>query len=204
MQGSLGAGRAIAFLLVGWLGMSCVASLAAVVPMRVLPGLRPGPDVAALVVLFVGLSGRGSVSVVCLLAFALGYLADLSSGAPKGLHMMAMVPLVLAGRLASARLLVRGVIFTALVTGFFGGGYLVLVALMRIGLDLTGAAALSSSAASEVPVWRATLARVPLALLATSLFAPLVFGLLHRVERLFARDPRALGGGTQRPAMMVR
>src|SRR5262245_17939520 len=119
MRGTIGAGRAIAFLVVAWLGMSVVASFQAVLPMRVLPGLKPGPDVAALVVLFVGLSGRGGPAGACAFAFALGYLADLSGGAPKGLHALAGIGLVSLARAASARLLVRGAIFTTLVAALF-------------------------------------------------------------------------------------
>lgn len=183
MQGPLGAGRAIALLLAGWLGMSIVASFVAVVPMRVLPGLRPGPDVAALVVLFVGLSGRGSTLTASLLAFAIGYLADLSAGSPKGLHMIAAVLLVLTARAVSQRLLVRGVIFTTIVAALFCGGWLLLLALMRGALDPLG-----------VRAFRGPLARIPLSLLSTALFASPVFAVLHRIDRLFVRDPRALGG----------
>ena len=185
MHGPIGAGRAIAFLLVAWLGMSVVASCQAVLPMRVLPGLRPGPDVAALVVLFVGLSRRGGPAGACAFAFALGYLADLSGGSPKGMHVLGLIGLVSLSRLASSRLMVRGAIFTTMVAAFFGGLYLLSLALLRVGLDPPSAAA----------TWRGTLARVPLALLATSLFAAPVFAILHRVDRFFTRDPRALGGG---------
>ncbi len=182
MYGSLGTGRAFAFLLVGWLGMSLVASLSAVLPMRILPGLRPGPDVAALVVLYVGLSGRGGPLGAALFAFALGYLADLSAGSPKGLHIIAAVLLSQAARLASARLMVRGVIFTMVVATLYGALYFTLLALMRGALDPQGLRAFG-----------APLAKVPLVVLSTALFAPVVFAALRRVDRVFTRDPRSLG-----------
>lgn len=186
MQGPLGAGRAIALVVAAWLGMSIVASFVAVLPMRILPGLRPGPDVAALVVLFVGLSGRGSTLTASLLAFAVGYLADLSAGSPKGLHVIAAVLLVLMARGVSQRLLVRGVIFTTFIAAVFCGAWLVLLALMRGALDPGGLRA-----------FRGPLAKVPLSLLSTALFASPVFAVLHRIDRLFVRDPRALGGGAK-------
>src|SRR3954469_13248320 len=106
--------RAIALVAAGWLGLGLGAPLAPPLPRAV-----PPPDPVLLVVLFVGVSVRGGVAGTTALALALGYLADLFSGAPKGVHMIAYAVVALAVRGASSRLLVRGLLYTAFVAAFF-------------------------------------------------------------------------------------
>jgi rod shape-determining protein MreD len=171
------AGRALALLVAGWLGLVLGAALPVIVPM----GRVPAPDAVLLVVLFVGLAARGQLAGVCALAAALGYLADISAGSPKGVHMIAYGLLGVCARAASARLLVRGAFFTALVAAFFAVGFGAVVVGLR---DALGAGA----------AWRA-LRDVPLAALSTAIAAPFAFAILRRVDRWFTHDPRALRMG---------
>ena len=177
MQG-ISVGRTLAFLLAGWLGLITAVSLAAAIPP--VPGLLavPPPDVALIVVLYVGLSARGAVASVCGIAFVLGYFVDLLSGAPKGEHMLAYALLGLAVRAASARLLVRGVLYTAAVTAIFTAAFGVLMVLLRHLV--------------EPAVGWGALRRIPIEMLTTAIAAPIVFRVLRRIDRRFLRDPRAL------------
>ena len=173
-------GRALMLIAVAFVGLVLVASAQAVLPLD-WPRHVPGPDVVLLVVVYLGLSGRGGLSGACALALFLGWLADLFSGAPKGLHMVAYALVGIAARGASWRLLVRGGALTALVAGMFAlalGG--MVVALRTSLLPSLG--------------WGA-LRQVPLAAAVTALAAPPMFRLLRRLDRRFIRDPRGLGQG---------
>jgi rod shape-determining protein MreD len=182
MTGGLGAGRILALTLVAWLGTSLAASVQAVVPLPRLPGIKPAPDVVLLVVLFAGLSGRGTVPALALLAVGLGYLADLAGGAPRGLHMIACLLLALLSRVASSRLMVRGVVFTGLVAASFAALYHGGLAALRVALDPSLLAA----------GWPGLLGSLPLSVLSATLFGPPLFALLSRFDRALGRDPRAL------------
>lgn len=168
--------RYIIFIAVAWVGLVLTAALQSVSPLWRIPG----PDIVLLVVVYVALSARGEIVGVCGLAMLLGYFADLFAGSPKGVHVMAYALLGLTARMASSRLLVRGGIFTALVCGLFALGFGFAPIVLRHWLmpDLTLSAR--------------TLLPVPLAALSTAAFAPLVFRLLRRIDRIFTRDPRAL------------
>ena len=171
-------GRTLAFLFCGWFGLIAGASLSQVLPPIHGPLPLPPPDVALIVVLYVGLSARGAVANVCGIAFILGYFVDLLSGAPKGEHMLAYALLGLAVRGASTRLLVRGVLYTAAVTALFTVAFGALVVALRHLV--------------EPAVGWGALRRIPVETLTTAIFAPLVFRVLRRIDRFFLRDPRAL------------
>lgn len=172
-------GRVLSLIAVAWIGLVLVASAQAVLPLE-WPRHVPGPDVVLLVIVYLGLSGRGGLSGACALALFLGWLADLSAGAPKGLHMVAYALVGLAARGASLRLLVRGGLLTALVAGVFSLACGALVVALRTSL-------------SPSLGW-AALRQVPLAAAVTALAAPPLFRLLRRFDRRFVRDPRTLGG----------
>ena len=172
-----GAGRALAYLVAGWLGLLCVASISSMMPAPRLWFPFLAPNLALLVVLFVGLSGRATFAGVVVIACALGYLGDLVSGAPKGVHMSAFALVAMAVR-ASQRVLVRGALATAIVAGTFTG----LCGLLVIGLR----------AAVGLGVGFGLLRRVPYEALSTALVAPLAFRGLGRLERLLSREVRAL------------
>ena len=166
--------RALAFALCAWAALVIVSSLEAALPVAV-----PTPDVVLLVVLFVGLSARGRIASVCALALVLGWFADLFSGAPKGLHMVAYALIGLAARGASARILVRGPSLVAATALFFALVEGALVVGLRTSL-------------SPQLGW-GSLRQVPLAALATAIVAPFVFRMLARLDRRFTRDPRLIG-----------
>ncbi len=172
-----GAGRALAYMLAGWLGLLCVASISSMLPAPRLWFPFLAPNLALLVVLFVGLRGRATVAGVVVLACALGYLADLVCGAPKGVHMIAF-PVVGMAVKASQRLLVRGALATAIVSGIFTGVCGLIVLGLRLALGLG--------------VGFGLLKRVPYEALSTALVAPLAFRGLARLERLLSREVRAL------------
>jgi rod shape-determining protein MreD len=176
----ISAGATLAFLGVGWGGLIVASALPAALHLGLL-GRLPVPDVVMLVVLFVGLAGRGSVGAVCALATALGYLGDLFGCSPKGLQLIACVALVLVGRAASSRLLVRGVLATALIAFLFALGFGVLVVALRA----------ASGAAAELADAREVL----LAAASTSIAAPPIFYVLRRIDRAFHRETRSLAVG---------
>jgi len=190
----VGAWRAAALIAVAGVGAALSSSVQAVVPLPVVPGLRPGPDVILVAAVFLGLSGRGEVAVVAALGTLLGYLADLASGSPKGLHMLLCLGVVLLARAASARVVVRGFVAVAVSCGFFA-------ALEQLAL-LGGRVALEPSALSGAG-W-APLRRAALSVMATALWAPLLFFVLRRVDRRVGRlASRRLAPGAPRSLSQV-
>ncbi|MSP61558.1 MAG: rod shape-determining protein MreD [Myxococcales bacterium] len=170
--------RAFLFCAVGWFGLILVSSAQAAWPID-WPWHIPGPDLALLVVLYLGLSDRGGLVGVAVVALLLGWLADLFAGSPKGLYMTVYILLGLAARGASVRLMVRGAFFTAAVALFFALAVGVLVVGLRTSLQPTLG-------------WGA-LRQVPLASLMTALFAPPLFFLLRRLDKRIQQGSRAHG-----------
>ena len=179
----MSASRALIILLLAWLALLATATLRSLLP-RALSVWMPMPELAFVVVLYIGLSARGHLGVACALAVTIGWLADLFVGAPKGLHMAAygLTALVAAG--ASSRIFVSGAVLTTVVSFLFALGHGLAVVLIRASL----------SPRVGVGGWRLIL---PFAL-ATAITAPLVFSLLRAVDRRFSRDPRLLGGAPRR------
>jgi cell shape-determining protein MreD len=179
-------GRVLTLILATWIGLILVACGQAVLPVS-WPVRLPGPDVALLVILYVGLTSQPSPSLgslgggagVCALALLLGWMADLGGGAPKGLHMAAYALAGLAARGASSRILVRGFLLTALTAFTFA---------LAAGLFVVG---LRTSLAP--PLGWGGIRQVPTSALTTALFAPIVFRILARLDRRWTRDPRLLG-----------
>src|SRR5262249_27812289 len=86
------------------------------------------PSLGLLVALHLGLSEKWTPSSAALVAFCTGYLFDLVSGAPRGVHAFVFVAMSLFARALAARLAVRGVVMKAC-TGFVAG---LLAALMVV------------------------------------------------------------------------
>lgn len=140
------------------------------------------PAVGILVLLHAALSPRWPVSSVTLLAFAIGYLFDLLSGAPLGVHAFAYVLVALLACLLTTRLVVRGFVLvasTAFVAALVGG---VLVVVVRAQIAPEGGYAGIQDA--------------PLEALLTGLFAPPVLWLLRQLEGRL--DPARLRVGLAR------
>lgn len=173
----------------GLLGMAYLALLLGAVAPVLLPPKVPLPDTTLLVALHAGLTCRLGGSAVTMrdaspvamvtLGLLLGYLQDLVSGAPRGLHALALGLLLLLLRSAASHLLVRGVGFVMAVSALVALGAGALVAGLRAWVEPE----LGLSALRGV-IGQAA---------ATALLAPLVFALLRRIDARLWRDPRARG-----------
>jgi rod shape-determining protein MreD len=150
------------------------------------------PSFGLLVVLYVGLSPKWTLSSMAIVAFATGYLFDLVSGAPRGTHALVYVIVALIARTLTARLAVRGFVLKAATAFAASLAASLLIAVVRALVSPEGG--------------YAGLRMAPLEALLTGLLAPFVLWLLERLDgridaglRLrvgFARRrPRAAGSG---------
>jgi rod shape-determining protein MreD len=72
------------------------------------------PSLGLLVVLYVGMAPlKWSAGSAVIVGFSMGYLFDLVSGAPRGVHAFVFVTMALVARLLAWRLAVRGVVLKA-------------------------------------------------------------------------------------------
>ena len=141
-----------------------------------LPWHGVAPEVALLVVLYVGFYGRGSATANAGLALTIGYLTDLFAVSPRGLHALTFGLVVLAARGASNRLMVAStwqVLVVTLATSLGHGALIVALTSSMYGDGAAGA------------LWL-----VPLTAMATCVAAPLVFLILKRIDRRLAPDER--------------
>jgi len=166
--------RALTFTLVGYLLLIVSGSLRALIPWSL-----PVPDMALVVILYLGLGGRGSPAGHTAVALILGYLTDLLSGAPRGLHALSFIIVMLLARAGASRLMVTRVWQEMVVTFAVCVGHGALV--IAFASPMYDGEALSA------------LRQVPGSSLFTAiLIAPLLFKLLRRVDRKLAPDPRTL------------
>lgn len=148
------------------------------------------PALGLVVVLHLGLSEKWTPSSAAVIAFCTGYLFDLVSGAPRGVHAFVFVLMSLFARALAARLAVRGLVFkaaTSFVASLFAA---LLVVVVRAQVSPEGG--------------YGGLRQAPLEALLTGLFGPPVMFLLERVDGrldparlrvgLARRRPRTLGG----------
>jgi len=132
-------------------------------------------DLVLPILLWMGLSdvpvARGAPS-----AFAIGYLVDLFSAGPQGLHAFVAVVVYLSSRTASLRLFSAGALFQMLLTFlaslFTSGTILFLRFIFEQSLENIGSVALSVGVRG----------------LATALVSPLIFSLARRVGPAGARQ----------------
>lgn len=71
------------------------------------------PSLGLLVVLHVGLSSKWTISSAAVVSFVTGYLFDLVSGAPQGVHALVFVVMSLCARALATRVAVQGVVLGA-------------------------------------------------------------------------------------------
>jgi len=143
----------------------------------------PMPDIPLLVVLYLGLSGRGALSSHIGIALAIGYLADLLGGAPKGLHSLSLGLIMLAARPLSSRLLVQRR-WQEIVITIFGATV--------HGLVVCALAVEPGTTTSFSPsVWELT-RTLPMQVFLTALAAPLVYPLLQSIDHRWWPVPRGL------------
>ncbi|HEY0706585.1 MAG TPA: rod shape-determining protein MreD [Polyangia bacterium] len=137
------------------------------------PTTAPLPAFALLTPLYVGFSPRWSTPGATAFALVVGYVFDLLSGAPTGVHAFATPVIVLLGSLLATALQIRGSITRTLASfvlvAGFGGLVLGLRALLRAGHwnglgHLTLEATMSAAA------------------------APPLFALFDRIDRRFDRS----------------
>jgi rod shape-determining protein MreD len=165
--------RAIVMILTVYVGLVVTSSLQALSPWHL-----PTPEVALLVILYLGLGGRGTAPTHVAVALIIGYLADLFAGSPKGLSSLTLAIAMVLARAASSRLDVATPWHTMVIA---------LVATAAHGLVLL---AISSSMYQGDAT--SALRLVPTTSIVTALVAPFAFALLQRIDRRLQPDPRAL------------
>jgi rod shape-determining protein MreD len=165
--------RAVTFIAVGYVALILTASVQTLSPWHC-----PTPEVMLLIVLYLGLSGRGSVVAHVGLALVLGYLTDLFAASPSGLHSLSLAICMLLARAASARLLVIASWQTIGVAAL--GALVHSLLLLLFSSTMYGDRALSA------------LGIVPMTVVATAFVAPFAFAVLRKVDRRLAPLSRAL------------
>jgi rod shape-determining protein MreD len=165
--------RALGFAAVGYFLLILTSSVQALAPFHI-----PTPEVMLLLVLYLGLCPSGSVTQHVALALALGYLADLFAGSPKGLESLSLGVCMMLTRVASSRLIVTSTWQVMAVAAFATVGH----ALLLIGLSST---MYGEGAWAELHILLPTV-------VTTALLAPLQFALLRRIDRRLSPDPGAL------------
>ena len=129
----------------------------------------------------IGLGGKGSAPAEVAVAMIIGYLVDLSSGSPRGLHALSLGLAMIGARAAASRLMVNNLwqqVVVMLLASFAHGALVV---------------ALSSPMYDGEALQALRL--LPATALATALLAPFVFVFLRRIDRKLIRDPHALRAG---------
>ena len=165
--------RALAFLALGYLALVCESSLKAAIGA---PLHLPTPEVMLLIVLYLGLRGRGAAAQLVGFALVAGSLAALFAGSPKGLFALTLAVSVLCARAASNRLMVATPWQVAAISAAATLAHSLVVYLL-------------SSMYTES---FGSLRLLPGVALFPGLLAPVVFALLRRLDRRFLTDPRRL------------
>ena len=177
--------RSAATLVVAYLLLILQSTVLELAPVRM-----AAPSLGLLVVMHVGLSGKWSLSSGAVVAFATGYLLDLVSGAPQGVHALVFVLMSLFARMLATRIVVTGIVLSA-ATSFVA--------------SLLGAALVVVVRAQVAPEGGyGGLRQAPLEALLTAFAGPVVLGLLRRIDGKvdaarsrvgLQRGPRQLGDG---------
>ena len=153
--------RTAALVVVVFALLAIVGALATVLPTRALC-----PEVALYAALYLGLAVQRSLPAAATTAFLLGYLADLLTGAPKGVFSLTLILLFLATRMLAVRIDVRGPWRMA---GFVAAASIVAGLLVTVLRGLI----------ADVPL--AAVAIVPLQALVNAVFAPPLMALYRRI-----------------------
>jgi rod shape-determining protein MreD len=146
---------------------------------RLLPWFTDAiPDIGALTGAYLGLTARRQVSPAIGGAIVLGYLIDLISGAPPGLHALVLALTTLIARAIQQRILVRG----AAISIAFSATVALLAGV--IALLVRGAYRMPSAAFSVEVI------HVAQVTLATAILGPVVWKIFRRIDAAFARTHR--------------
>jgi rod shape-determining protein MreD len=154
------------------------------------PVRMAAPSLGLLVVMHVGLSGKWSISSAAIVAFATGYLLDLVSGAPQGVHAFVFVLMAVFARALSVRVAVTGIVMAAAASFVASLLAALLIVIVRAQVAPEGG--------------YAGLRQAPFEALLTAFAGPFVLGLLRRIDGKIdavrsrvglSRGPRTFGDG---------
>ena len=136
------------------------------------------PDLGALTAAYLGLTARRQLAPAVGGSIVLGYLVDVISGAPPGLHALVLGLTGLVARAVQQRIYVRGWAMTTAFSGF--------VALVAQAL------AIAVRAIYRMPVAAAwiELRHISLVAVATAIFGALVWKIFRRIDATYARTAR--------------
>jgi rod shape-determining protein MreD len=126
------------------------------------------PSLGLLVVLHVGLSPKWTVSSAAVVAFVTGYLFDLVSGAPQGVHAFVFVLMSLFARALSTRVAVQGIVLSAATSFVASLLASALIVIVRAQVAPEGG--------------YGGLRQAPVEALLTGIVGPLVLGLFRRID----------------------
>jgi rod shape-determining protein MreD len=159
--------------------------------LEIAPVHMVAPSLGLLVVLHVGLSSKWTISSAAVVSFVTGYLFDLVSGAPQGVHAFVFVLMSLCARALATRVAVQGIVLGAaasFVTSLLSAA---LVVIVRAQVAPEGG--------------YGGLRQAPVEALLTGICGPFVLGLFRRIDGKvdtarsrvgLARGPRPLGDPT--------
>jgi len=154
------------------------------------PVRMAAPSLGLLVALHVGLSPKWSLSSSAVVAFATGYLLDLVSGAPQGVHALVFVLMSIFARILATRVAVTGIVLSAATSFMASLLAAVMIVIVRAQVAPEGG--------------YGGLRQAPFEALLTAFAGPVVLGLLRRIDGRvdaarsrvgLARGPRTLGDG---------
>jgi rod shape-determining protein MreD len=136
--------------------------------LEIAPMHMVAPSLGLLVVLHVGLSSKWTVSSAAVVSFVTGYLFDLVSGAPQGVHAFVFVIMSLCARALATRVAVQGIVLgaaAAFVTSLISAA---LVVIVRAQVSPEGG--------------YGGLRQAPVEALLTGICGPFVLGLFRRID----------------------
>jgi len=175
--------RSAITLIVAYLLLILQSTVLELAPVRM-----AAPSLGLLVVMHVGLSNKWSISSAALVAFATGYLLDLVSGAPQGVHALVFVLMAIFARALSVRVAVTGIVMAAAASFVASLLAALLIVIVRAQVAPEGG--------------YSGLRQAPFEALLTAFAGPFVLGLLRRIDGEIdtvrsrvglSRSPRTLG-----------
>jgi len=155
--------RSLLTLLVAYILLVLQSTVLELAPVRM-----AAPSLGLLVVLYVGVSGKWAISSASIVALCTGYLLDLVSGAPQGVHALVFILICIFARALSTRVAVQGIVLSAAVSFVASLLASVLVIIVRARVTPEGG--------------YGGLKDAPLEALLTGVAGPFVLGLLRRID----------------------
>lgn len=155
--------RSLLTLLVAYILLVLQSTVLELAPVRM-----AAPSLGLLVVLYVGVSGKWALSSASIVALCTGYLLDLVSGAPQGVHALVFILVCIFARALSTRVAVQGIVLSAAVAFVASLLASVLVIIVRARVTPEGG--------------YGGLKDAPLEALLTGVAGPIVMGLLRRID----------------------